>query len=102
MVRRSFWTRAKHRNGLERPHFVATGTVAVAPAQCTGNGSVHQVFCPRPVRPGRNKEGEIMSIIHSPPEMAKREYALQEPIAVAVGKDATFIQSTPDHVVNSA
>src|ERR1700692_962363 len=38
-----------------------------------------QVSCPRPVRPGRNKEGEIMSIINRPPEMAKREYELQEP-----------------------
>jgi len=43
-----------------------------------------------------------MSIINKPPEMVKREYELQEPIAVAVDKDATFIQSTPDHVVNSA
>jgi hypothetical protein len=48
------------------------------------------------------KEGEIMSIINKPPEMVKREYELQEPIAVAVEKYATFIQSTPDHVVNSA
>ena len=43
-----------------------------------------------------------MSIINRPPETAKREYELQEPIAVAVEKYATFIQSTPDHVVNSA
>jgi hypothetical protein len=50
----------------------------------------------------RKKEGEIMSIINRPPEMVKREYELQEPIAVAVEKYATFIQSTPDHVVNSA
>ena len=42
-----------------------------------------------------------MSIIHKPPEMVKREYELQEPIAVAVERYATFIQSTPDHVVNS-
>jgi hypothetical protein len=48
------------------------------------------------------KEGEIMSIINKPPEMVKREYELQEPIALAVEKYATFIQSTPDHVVNSA
>ena len=34
--------------------------------------------------------------------MVKREYELQEPIAVAVEKYAAFIQSTPDHVVNSA
>ena len=43
-----------------------------------------------------------MSIINKPPEMVKREYELQEPIAVAVEKYATFIQSTPDHVVNYA
>jgi len=43
-----------------------------------------------------------MSIINKPPEMVKREYELQEPVAVAVEKYATFIESTPDHVVNSA
>ena len=43
-----------------------------------------------------------MSIINKPPEMVKREYELQEPVAVAVEKYAAFIQSTPDHVVNSA
>ena len=43
-----------------------------------------------------------MSIINKPPEMVKCEYELQEPIAVAVQKYASFIQSTPDHVVNSA
>ena len=43
-----------------------------------------------------------MSIINKPPEMVKREYELQEPIAHAVEKYAIFIQSTPDHVVNSA
>jgi hypothetical protein len=43
-----------------------------------------------------------MSIIIRPPESVKREYELQEPIAVAVEKYATFIQSTPDHAANSA
>jgi hypothetical protein len=43
-----------------------------------------------------------MSIINKPPEMVKREYKLQEPIAVAAEQYATFIASTPDHVVNSA
>lgn len=43
-----------------------------------------------------------MSIINKPPEMVKREYELQEPVAQAVERYATFIQSTPDHVVNSA
>jgi hypothetical protein len=53
-------------------------------------------------RRDRRKEGEHMSIINKPAEMVKREYELQEPIAVAVEKYATFIASTPDHVVNSA
>ena len=43
-----------------------------------------------------------MSIINRPPEIVKREYELQEPIAVAAEKHATFIQSAPDHVANSA
>jgi hypothetical protein len=43
-----------------------------------------------------------MSIVNKPPEMVKREYGLQEPIAAAARKYATFIASTPDHVVNSA
>ena len=34
--------------------------------------------------------------------MVKREYEPQEPIAVAVDRYTTFIQSTPDHVVNFA
>jgi len=103
MARRSIWTRAKPRNGLERPHFVATGTVAVAPAQRTGKASVPLRFARAELGQGERKgEGETMSIINKPPEMVKREYELQEPIAVAIEKYATFIQSTPDHVVNSA
>ena len=43
-----------------------------------------------------------MSIINKPPETVKREYELQEPVAVAVENYAAFIESTPDHVVNSA
>ena len=43
-----------------------------------------------------------MSIINKPPQHVKREYELEEPVALAVDKYATFIDSTPDHVVNSA
>jgi hypothetical protein len=43
-----------------------------------------------------------MSIINKPPQDVKREYDLEEPVALAVEKYATFIDSTPDHVVNSA
>ena len=43
-----------------------------------------------------------MSIINKLPETVKHEYELQEPVALAVEKYAQFIESTPDHVVNSA
>jgi hypothetical protein len=43
-----------------------------------------------------------MSIINQPPEMLKRQYQLEEPIAMAVLKYLAFIASTPDHVVASA
>src|SRR5205807_7935098 len=103
MARHSVWTRANPRNGLE-----------ATPLRCHGNRGGRSspvnrerlcspcVFCPRPVGQEkiRDKEGEIMSIINRPPEMVGREYELQEPIAVAVEKYATFIQSMPDHVVN--
>jgi hypothetical protein len=49
----------------------------------------------------KHRTGESMSIINKPPETVKREYGLQEPVAQAVEKYAIFIQSTPDHVVNS-
>jgi hypothetical protein len=50
----------------------------------------------------QKEEEKNMSIINKPAEMVKREYELQEPIAAAVERYAAFIQSTPDHVVNSA
>src|SRR2546425_11945355 len=43
-----------------------------------------------------------MSIINKPPQHVKREYELEEPVALVVEKYATFIDSTSDHVVNSA
>jgi len=32
------------------------------------------------------------------PQQLKREYELEEPVALVVEKYATFIDSTPDHV----
>ena len=43
-----------------------------------------------------------MSIINKPPKTVKRKYDLQAPVAQAIEKYAIFIQSAPDHVVNSA
>jgi hypothetical protein len=51
----------------------------------------------------REEKGrKLMSIINKPPQHVKREYELEEPVALVVEKYATFIDSTPDHVVNSA
>jgi hypothetical protein len=43
-----------------------------------------------------------MSIITKQPAMVKREYSIEEPVALVVERYAVFIQSTPDYVVNSA
>ena len=51
---------------------------------------------------GRGEERKHLSIINKPPQHVKREYELEEPVALVVEKYATFIDSTPDHVVNSA
>jgi hypothetical protein len=50
----------------------------------------------------QEKRRKHMSIINKPPQHVKREYELEEPVALVVEKYATFIDSTPDHVVNSA
>ena len=43
-----------------------------------------------------------MPIISKVPEIVKREFALDDYVVLAVEKYAAFIDSTPDHVVNSA
>jgi hypothetical protein len=43
-----------------------------------------------------------MSIINKRPELVKREYELGDIVVSTVEKYAIFIESTPDHVVNSA
>jgi hypothetical protein len=69
---------------------------------CAKSAHHPRVFSASLKAKNKDKEEEIMSIINKPPELVKREFELQEPIAAAVEKYATFIQSTPDHVVNSA
>jgi hypothetical protein len=54
------------------------------------------------VKTKKEKRRKHMSIINKPPQHVKREYELEEPVALVVEKYATFIDSTPDHVVNSA
>jgi hypothetical protein len=66
-----------------------------------------ETLCLRSVLPAsiedkEDKRRKQMSIINKPPQHVKREYELEEPVAVVVEKYATFIDSTPDHVVNSA
>jgi hypothetical protein len=43
-----------------------------------------------------------MALISKVPEIVKREYKLEDYVAVAVENYARMIDSTPDHVVNSA
>jgi hypothetical protein len=43
-----------------------------------------------------------MPIINKQPAIVKREYAIEEPVALVVERYAAFIQSTTDYVVNSA
>ena len=43
-----------------------------------------------------------MPTISKIPEIVKREFALEDYVLLAVEKYAAFIESTPDHVVNSA
>jgi hypothetical protein len=99
-ARRNFGPAEKSRAGAT-PTIVATETVVVTPAQPAASRlswrsdvRVHDLK--------QYRKGDSMSIINRPPEMVKREYELQEPTAHAVEKYALFIQSTPDHVVNSA
>jgi hypothetical protein len=66
-----------------------------------------ETLCLRSVLPAssqdkKEKRRKHMSIINKPPQHVKREYELEEPVALVVEKYATFIDSTPDHVVNSA
>ena len=62
MARHSVWTRANLRNGLERPHFVATGTVAVL--QPSGQDDSLFTMCFARVQLGQEEtRKEIMSVI---------------------------------------
>ena len=86
MARHQFWTRAKHRVGLERPHFwlPSAGQHFVGSLQPRKRKrSVCQVFCPRPVKQEKEeKRRKHMSIINKPPQHVKREYELEEPVAL--------------------
>jgi hypothetical protein len=43
-----------------------------------------------------------MSIIKKAPAVLTREFRLEEPVSVLLDDYAQFIESTPDHVLNSA
>jgi hypothetical protein len=43
-----------------------------------------------------------MSIIKKAPAMLAREFRLEEPVSVLLDDYARFIESSPDHVLNSA
>ena len=43
-----------------------------------------------------------MSIIKKAPAILTREFRMEEPVSVLLDDYAQFIDSTPDHVINSA
>jgi hypothetical protein len=43
-----------------------------------------------------------MSIIKKAPAMLTREFRIEEPVSVLLDDYAQFIESSPDHVINSA
>ena len=43
-----------------------------------------------------------MSIIKKAPEILTREFRLEEPVSLLLDDYAQFIESSPDHVLNSA
>src|ERR1700730_12989236 len=73
MVRRSIWTRANPRNGLERPRFweplAAQKNRGVAPAPQTGKCSVCEVLCPCPRK--RKKRKEETHVDHQQPSPSR-------------------------------
>src|SRR6266849_6103435 len=90
MARHSIWTRAKHPDGLERPHswepLAAQKNHEVAPAPQTGKGSVCEMFYPRPVK---EEMGRITCRPSTSHQQRKRAYELE---------GASLRQSTqPDH-----
>src|SRR5260370_35486951 len=54
----------------------------VAPAQQSGKGSVCEVFCPCPLERNRRRGGNTCRSSTSPPQHVKREYELEEPVAL--------------------
>jgi hypothetical protein len=98
-----FWARAKHRTGLERPHVlgVQPPKTLSGSLQPSLEGRTHRQRCF--ARAGmQTKKGNAMPLISKVPEIVKREFKLEDYVAQAVENYARMIDSTPDHVVNSA
>src|SRR5271170_7995286 len=97
----------KYQNGRERPHFFGFQP----PKKCVGSlppcGTVNRASCffhgDRGF--GRNTQHQrrnAMSIIKKAPTIMTREVKLEEPVNQLLEDYARFIESSPDHVMNSA
>jgi len=64
MAQHSVWTRVMHRSGLERPHFVATETVAVAPDHEREEGRERRAVVPRSAARIRTEPVKSVRIAH--------------------------------------
>lgn len=98
--------RKKIQIGRERPHFLGFQP----PKKFLGS---LPPWAPFPVPPivsaghrefrRSNRKGEnAMSIIKKAPAILTREFRLEEPVSLLLDDYAQFIESSPDHVLNSA
>jgi hypothetical protein len=79
---KSFWGRSRHGLCFQSPRFVFAG---------------HREFLKS------NRKGEkTMSIIKKAPAILTREFRLEEPVSLLLDEYAQFIESSADHVLNSA
>jgi hypothetical protein len=60
------------------------------------------VFCPRKKFGTNQERSKNMALISKVAEIVKREFKLEDYVANAIDNYARMIDSTPDHVVNSA
>jgi hypothetical protein len=95
VARNYFVTRAKHRAGLERPHFLG-----LQPPKTSLGSLQPSLACPR-LEKTQNR-GKHMPVINKPPQIVERKYQLEDLVADAAEQYAGWIGSTTDHVVNSA
>ena len=92
--------------GRERPHFLGFQPpkkfFGVAPALGTPSRAAFVFRRYRDHRVRIKKKEKQMPIIKKAPAILKREFRLEEPVSALLDDYAQFIESSADHVLNSA